>query len=58
MQTAKITLLIFICASVLGACGLKGPLYIPEEKPAVEQASAVDNETEKENEEEEDSAPR
>ena len=58
MQTAKITLLIFICASVLGACGLKGPLYLPEEKPAVEQASAVDNETEKENEEEEDSAPR
>jgi predicted small lipoprotein YifL len=58
MQTAKTTLLVLICASVLGACGLKGPLYLPEEKPAVEQASAVDSDTEKENEEKENSAPR
>jgi predicted small lipoprotein YifL len=58
MQTAKTILLIFICASVLGACGLKGPLYLPEETPAVEQATAVDSDTEKENEEKENSAPR
>jgi predicted small lipoprotein YifL len=57
MQTAKTILLILICASVLGACGNKGPLYLPEEKSSVEQASAVDNDTEKENEEKENSAP-
>jgi len=58
MQTAKTTLLILICASALGACGLKGPLYLPEEKPAVEQATTVDSDAEKENEEKENSAPR
>ena len=58
MQTAKTILLILICASVLGACGLKGPLYLPEETPAVEQATTVDSDTEKENEEKENSAPR
>ena len=55
MQTAKTILLILIFASVLGACGNKGPLYLPDGKQSVEQASAVDNETEKEKEEKEDS---
>jgi predicted small lipoprotein YifL len=58
MQTAKTILLILFCASVLCACGLKGPLYLPEETPAVEQATSVDSDTEKENEEKENSAPR
>lgn len=58
MQTAKTILLILICAWVSCACGHKGPLYLPEEKPAVEQASTVDSDTEEENEEKENSAPR
>lgn len=58
MQTAKTILLILICASALGACGNKGPLYLPGEKPVIEQATTVDSDTEKENEEKEDSAPR
>lgn len=33
MQTVKITLVILVCAVLLGACGLKGPLYLPEEDP-------------------------
>ena len=55
MQTAKTILLILIFASVLGACGNKGPLYLPDGKPSVEQASTVDNDSEKENEEKENS---
>ena len=55
MQTAKTILLILIFASVLGACGNKGPLYLPDGKTSVEQASAVDNDSEKENEEKENS---
>ncbi len=58
MQTAKAILLILIYTSVLGACGNKGPLYLPEEESAVEQVSTVDSDTEKENEEKEDSVPR
>ena len=55
MQTAKTILLFLIFASVLGACGNKGPLYLPDGKTSVEQASAVDNDSEKENEEKENS---
>jgi len=40
MQTVKTTLLFLICVTMLGACGLKGPLYLPEEKPATGQAPA------------------
>jgi predicted small lipoprotein YifL len=45
MQTVKTTLLLLICITLLGACGLKGPLYLPEEKPASGQ-SAPDKDTE------------
>jgi len=38
MQTVKTTLLLLICITLLGACGLKGPLYLPEEKPASGQS--------------------
>jgi len=45
MQTLKATLLILICIALLCACGLSGPLYLPDEnpasKPAVEKGSAA-----------------
>ena len=39
MRTVKITLLFLLSTTLLGACGLKGPLYLPEDKPATEQAT-------------------
>ncbi len=45
MQTVRTTLIILICITLLGACGHKGPLYLPDESPAsksaVEQESAA-----------------
>ncbi len=43
MQTVKTCLLIFVCVALLGACGNKGPLYLPEEPPATEQDSTADS---------------
>lgn len=40
MQTVKTILLFLICVTLLGACGLKGPLYLPEDNPATEQSPA------------------
>lgn len=58
MQTVKIILLILICAALLSACGLRGPLYLPDEKPAtkpaVEQVSTAATEEEKKDDEEND----
>ena len=51
MQTAKTTLIIFICVALLGACGLKGPLYLPDESTALEQDSTTDADAEKEGDE-------
>ena len=57
MQTVITTLVILICAALLGACGLRGPLYLPEEdpatKPAVEQDSAAGTDEEKNESDEE-----
>jgi predicted small lipoprotein YifL len=57
MQTVKTTLVILICVAVMGACGLRGPLYLPDEdpasKPAVEQDSAADTDEEKNKDDEE-----
>ena len=39
MQTVKLLLLILISVFVLGACGLKGPLYLPTEDPVSEPAT-------------------
>jgi predicted small lipoprotein YifL len=50
MQTVKTYLIILICVALLGACGHKGPLYLPEEEPAVDQESAAQTDTDKENE--------
>ena len=42
MQTVRIVLSILICVILLGACGLKGPLYLPQDEPASEAATAVE----------------
>ena len=54
MQTVKITLAILICVALLGACGLKGPLYLPDGESAVEQDALLDEDAKKEEEEEEE----
>ena len=33
--------LLLLLAALLPACGLKGPLYLPEQKPAVNPSSAA-----------------
>jgi predicted small lipoprotein YifL len=35
------TILLLMLASLLAACGLKGPLYLPEQKPAATPPAAV-----------------
>ena len=51
MQTAKAIFLTLTCAALLGACGLKGKLYLPEQeaasKPAVEKKLAPADEEDK-----------
>ena len=51
MQTVKTTLIILICIVLLGACGNKGPLYLPEGKATTEQNSATDTDEKEENKE-------
>ena len=57
MQTVKTTLVILICVALMSACGLRGPLYLPNEnpatKPAVEQDSATDTDEDKNKDDEE-----
>lgn len=43
MQTAKATLVILICVVLLGACGLRGPLYLPDENPDPKPATGQDS---------------
>ncbi|NOR18560.1 MAG: hypothetical protein GQ538_00550 [Xanthomonadales bacterium] len=56
MQSAKAILLILMCLGLLGACGLKGPLYLPQDdvtkKPANQtpEAQAEDSEDKKKSE--------
>ncbi len=52
MQTVKITLVILICVALLGACGLKGPLYLPDGESAVVQDALLDEDAKKEEEDE------
>lgn len=58
MQSAKAFLLMLICTVLLGACGLRGPLYLPEETPADEQrtdqAAGTGDKSEDEKEDEKD----
>ena len=53
MQTVKATLIILICIVLLGACGNKGPLYLPE--PA-EQSTATGADEKEENKDKKKSA--
>lgn len=43
MQTVKTSLLLLVCSACLGACGLKGPLYLPDETSTSEQESVAEN---------------
>ena len=51
MRSAKTTTLLLISAGLLAACGLRGPLYLPEDeesgKPATQQSTEKDQQTEK-----------
>ena len=42
MQTLKTVSIILICFALLGACGLKGPLYLPDEDPATKPVTEQD----------------
>ena len=42
MQTVRIVLLILIYIFLLGACGLKGPLYLPQDEPASKTAATAE----------------
>ncbi len=42
MQTVRTILIILICAALLGACGLRGPLYLEDENPVPTTASEQD----------------
>ena len=46
MQSVKTSLLLLIGIAILAGCGLRGPLYIPDEEtvtePAIEQDSKTD----------------
>jgi predicted small lipoprotein YifL len=43
MQTVKTTVVLLICVVLLSACGLKGPLYLPDENPVSEPAAEQDS---------------
>jgi len=45
MSTVKSTLLALLSITLLGACGLKGPLYLPEDEAAVPAAGEPDSGT-------------
>jgi len=46
MQTIKATLLLLMSTTLLSACGLKGPLYLPDEdataRPGLEQDNPLE----------------
>lgn len=57
MQTMKTIILILICTVLLGACGNKGPLYLPDGKSTAKLATPIDDETDEEEKEDDGSAP-
>jgi predicted small lipoprotein YifL len=63
MQTIRTILMILISTVVLSACGLRGPLYLPEEDPAttpgVEQETngSEDKKEDKKEDQEKESDP-
>jgi predicted small lipoprotein YifL len=54
MQTIKAIFIVLICISLLNACGLKGPLYLPEDETS-EQAATETQSDDKEEERKKDS---
>lgn len=58
MQTVKTIFVILICIALLGACGNKGPLYLPEEKPATEQESTAEADADEDVKKKKESASR
>ena len=58
MQTVKFILMALLFSCLLTACGLRGPLYLPEDEPAAKPdtaQTAESEENEEEQEKEEDS---
>ena len=45
MQTVISNLLILICVVTLTACGLKGPLHLPDENAVLDPVSAQNSES-------------
>ena len=58
MQTVKAVLLILITVVALGACGLKGPLYLPQEQPVSESTAGQEADTVMEDAKQEDDAKK
>jgi predicted small lipoprotein YifL len=58
MQNVKTSLFVLICALLLGSCGHKGPLYLPDEttqaQAAAQEQKEPGSEEEKEKKPEED----
>jgi predicted small lipoprotein YifL len=54
MKTVKAILLIMITTAVIGACGLRGPLYLQDEAPATAPAVEQDSTPDKDGVEEKD----
>jgi len=54
MQTVKITVLLLVCVALFSACGLKGPLYLPNENPVSEPAIEQEPTTEKDSKDREE----
>lgn len=52
MQTVKFTLLALLSSCLLAACGLRGPLYLPEDEPTAKPDTAQNAESEESEEEE------
>jgi len=59
MRSAKSTTLLLISAGLLAACGLRGPLYLPEDeesgKAATQQSTEKVQQTEDQKEKDDDS---
>ena len=58
MQTVKTIFLILISIALLGACGNKGPLYLPEKEATVEQVSPSETDADKKDKEKKETAKR
>jgi predicted small lipoprotein YifL len=54
MQTIKAIFIVLTCISLLSACGLRGPLYLPEDETS-EQATAETQSDDKQEERKKDS---